>query len=268
MSLNPLAPVTNYESKLSRIFWFTSIATVAAIWLLRDNVPALDLALQKIDFKLGAGENLPLPGGYLLPALVVGLVSRVFRLHDRISDLLGIRERFDIDVIIAELAAQSGFDLAEITDPQLIRQRSQIMGKAFYRFTSSKNPQVDEHLIHQALDWWSWLWVVLEAVLVFVLTGLALIAFRVPSLGIAVMFGSLAVAGLSLPIIWSQCRRYAVAQVAAIMSDPALATQVVDVLHDTLSPARTELAGWHVNGAGSAKHSAAMEDRWSRHLRR
>jgi len=262
MSLNPLAPVTDHHSKLSRIFWFTSVSTVVAVWLLRENIEPIDLALRKIDDRLG--NNLPLAATYLIPAIAVGVLSRIFRVYDRISDLLGIRERFEVDVIIAELAAKAEIDLSEVADSELVRNRRQIMGKAFYQFTSNKNPQIDEHLVHQALDWWSWLWVVLEATLIFSLTGLVLIAFRIQGPGIAVTFGSLATAALVLPIIWNQCRRYAVAQVAAIMSDSTRAAQVAEVLHSTIVPAEEKLAGWHVNEAASA----AMDDRWSRHLRR
>ncbi|MCA9230963.1 MAG: hypothetical protein KDA57_09945 [Planctomycetales bacterium] len=268
MSLNPLAPVTNHDSKLSRIFWFTSVSSVVALWLLRENIEPIDMALKTIDDKLGASEKLPLSAGYLLPAVAVGVISRIFRVHDRISDLLGIRERFDVDVIIAELATRIGIDLANVSDDELVRLRGPIMGKAFYQFTGSKNPQIDEHLIHQALDWWSWLWVVLEASLVFALTGLTLVSFGVYGLGIAMTFGPLAAAALTIPIIWSQCRRYAIAQVAAILSNPDRASEVLDVLQAAVGPTQSELAGWHVNRPGSPHRSDAIEQRLARHLGR
>src|SRR6186997_2351432 len=99
MSRNPLAPVTDYQSMLNRIFWFTSAAAMAAIWLLRVNVPALDAQLSQVDFAvaLGGGKPLPTPAGTLLPALAIGIATRVFRLHARLSDWLGIRETFDIE---------------------------------------------------------------------------------------------------------------------------------------------------------------------------
>ncbi len=109
MSLNPLSPVTDYQSMLNRIFWFTSASALAATWMLRLYISDLDGWLSQIDFTvaLGGDKNLPMPGGYLLPALAVGRLTRVYHLHARISDWLGIRECFDVEVIIAELAAQS-----------------------------------------------------------------------------------------------------------------------------------------------------------------
>ncbi len=92
---------------------------------------------------------------------------------------------------------------------------------AFYKFTSSKSPQIDEHLVHQALDLWSWFWVGLEATVVFVLTGFALIAAQVFEVGLATFGGALLLAAIGLPAIRLQCRLYAVAQVNAILADPS-----------------------------------------------
>src|SRR5689334_21094499 len=109
MPLNPLAPVTDSQSMLNRIFWFTTVASLAVIWLLRLNIPALDAQLDRIDFSLrfDGESSLPIPAGYLLPAVAIGLITRVYRLHARVSDWLEIRECFDIDVIITELAERS-----------------------------------------------------------------------------------------------------------------------------------------------------------------
>src|SRR5687768_2004552 len=86
MPLNPLAPVTDYQSMLNRIFWFTTATALAAIWFLRHHIPALDESLSKVDFAVavGAGKVLPTPAGYLLPALAVGIAAHIFRLHTRI----------------------------------------------------------------------------------------------------------------------------------------------------------------------------------------
>ena len=133
MALNPLAPVTDYQSMLNRIFWFTSAAALGAVCLLRAHSPAWDAVLQSIDMELEtvSGNILPVPGGYLLPALAVGLVARVFRIHGHIAHLLGIRERFDVDVIIAEFARESGVDVELVPDHEWIEHRHDIMRQAF-----------------------------------------------------------------------------------------------------------------------------------------
>ena len=147
--------------------------------MLRLYIPGLDRLLSQIDFTVAFGGDkiLPMPGGYLLPALAVGMLTRIFHLHARISDWLGIRECFDVEVIIAELAAQLAIDLSLDRRRAIDRSsRHNIMRRAFYPFVSGPQPQIDPQLIQQALDAWSWFWIGIEATLVFTLTGLGLIA--------------------------------------------------------------------------------------------
>lgn len=236
MALSPLAPVTDYQSMLSRVFWFTSAAALGAVWLLRANVPVVDQSLGQVDALLrtaSGGELLPIPGGTLLPALAVGLLTRVFRLHGHLAHLLGVRERFDIEVIIDALARECDVDVDCVSDDQWIARRQEIMRQAFYRFANSKSPEIDPHLIHQALDSWSWFWIGLEATVVFVATGLGLIAFSAYYEGGMTIGIALAAAAVGLPMVRLQCKRFALAQVRAILSDPArvaLVRQALDGL--------------------------------------
>jgi hypothetical protein len=223
MPLNPLAPVTDYQSMLNRIFWFTTASALVAVWLLRLYVPGLETQLSKLDFavQFGGDKVLPIPAGYLFPALAVGLLTRVYRLHARVSDWLGIRERFDIDVIIGEFADQLSIDLTLIPEPRLVEHRSHFMRTTFYAFVSGPQPQIDPQLVHQALDAWSWLWIGMETTLLFVLTGLGLVAANEYRIGLQTIGGTLAIATIGLPLMRAQCQRYAVAQVRAILVDRA-----------------------------------------------
>ena len=83
MTLNPLAPVTDYQSSLNRIFWFTSLAALAAISMLQAHIPAVKDALLHLDEALGTGidDMLPIRAGILLPAITIGLLARIYRLH-------------------------------------------------------------------------------------------------------------------------------------------------------------------------------------------
>ena len=54
-SLNPLAPVTDYQSMLNRIVWFTTTSALVSAWILRLYIPALDALLHKIDFTVEFG---------------------------------------------------------------------------------------------------------------------------------------------------------------------------------------------------------------------
>ncbi|TWU27521.1 hypothetical protein [Bythopirellula polymerisocia] len=223
MALNPLAPVTDYQSMLNRICWFTSAAALGAFWLLRMHVPVMETLLSQLDIglKTSEGKMLPVPGGSLLPALAVGMVARVFRIHSHLGHWLGIRERFDIEVILTELGRRVGIDVDTVTEKHWLSQRHDLMRQAFYQFASSQSPKIDEHLIHQALDLWSWFWIGLEATAVFVLTGFVLIALQVYEVGLATFGGALLLAAVGLPMIRVQCKSYAIAQVRAILADPS-----------------------------------------------
>ncbi len=226
MSLNPLAPVVDYQSMLNRIFWFTTASALIAIWMLRLCIPELDRLLNQIDFTVAFGGDkiVPIPGGYLLPALAVGLLTRIYRLHARISDWLGIRECFDIEVVIGELAGQLKIDLTPISNEELVEHRHDIMRKAFYPFVNGPRPQIDPQLIHQALDAWSWFWIGVEATLIFMLAGFGLIAVGVYEAGYQTVGGTFVVAAIAIPAMRNQCKRYGIAQVRAIVDDPARAS--------------------------------------------
>jgi len=228
MSLNPLAPVTDYQSMLNRIFWFTSASALVAIWMLRLYIPGLDRLLREIDFTVAFGGDkiLPMPGGYILPALSVGILTRIYRMHARISDWLGIRECFDIDVIIGELATQLAIDITPIRREQLVDCRNAMMRRSFYAYVSGPRPQIDPQLTQQALDAWSWFWVGVEASFVFALGGLGLIAGGAYQVGLQTIGGTLILAAIGLPAMRGQCKRYAIAQVRAIVLDPARAAAV------------------------------------------
>jgi hypothetical protein len=228
MSINPLAPVTDYQSMLNRISWFTTASALVAVWFLRLYIPALNELLHKIDFtvEFGGTKILPMPGGYLFPALAVGILTRIFRFHARISDWLRIRECFDIEVIVKELATRSAIDLTTVSDDQLVKSRHDMMRNAFYAYVGGSQPQIDPQLVQQALDAWSWFWAGVEVTLVFALTGLGLIAGGAYEIGCLTLGGTTLFAVNGLPAMRRQCQRYAVAQVRAIVADSARAAAV------------------------------------------
>jgi len=227
-SLNPLAPVTDYQSMLNRIFWFTSASSLVSVWILRLHNPALNRLLCQIDFQVefGGDKIVPIPGGYLFPALAVGMVTRVYRLHARISDVLGIREAFDIEVILREFASLLNIDVTSLSYEMIVEHRHNIMRTAFYKFVSGSRPSVDQQLIHQALDAWSWFWVGVEATIVFIFAGLGLIVGGSYVAGLEMIGGAIVVATFGLPAMRGQCRRYATAQVRTIVDDPSRAAAV------------------------------------------
>jgi hypothetical protein len=111
-------------------------------------------------------------------------------------------------------------DVDTVSQEQWHIHRHDLMRTAFYQFANSRAPQIDEHLIHQALDLWSWFWIVLEASVLFVVTGLVLVAAHVHEAGLITFTGAILAAAVGLPAIRLQCKRYAISQVRAILADP------------------------------------------------
>src|SRR4051812_12412628 len=152
MSFNPLQPVTDYVSMLNRIFWLTTLSAVVATAILRIYFPAVDQLLAKLDFDFEIAGIKGIKLGYVVPALVVGGVTRATRFHDCVSSLFGIRKRFDVNEILLPLASESGFGVGSLSLKKLGDCRTDLMRSTFYRYASSTDPKIDKHLIYQALD--------------------------------------------------------------------------------------------------------------------
>ena len=92
------------------------------------------------------------------------------------------------------------------------------MREAFYVYASSTDPRIDKHLIYQALDWWSWYWVIVESLVVWSLPAIVLLFAAPLVLGLAIFEACILIAAVSLRLIWTQCARYAQDEVNAILS--------------------------------------------------
>jgi hypothetical protein len=219
MPLKPLATVTNYQEMLRRIAFFTFVASLFAVKLLRSNSAAIDSLLAQIDIDI----ELPYVGryktlGYVLPAAVVALIFYTVRLHDLLSSCFGIRYLFDTRKIIKPFGIAAGLDENRIK--QLYPQRHDLMKDLFYKYASSKNPQIDTHNIHETLDNWTWIWVSLEAWFVFFCTGVTLLFLTSPWVGVLTIVGASIVGGVLCPFYFARCCKYAKFQVDEILSDP------------------------------------------------
>ena len=107
-------------------------------------------------------------------ALLFAIFSYAFKLHDRISDLFGIRNNFDYNHILLPLAALVGIRLTAKKRDALISRRDSILRIVFYTYVSSRKKKtlVDKHDIERALEGWSWYWVLIEAMPIALLGAL------------------------------------------------------------------------------------------------
>jgi len=209
----------NYNEALLRIFVCTFIGNLVALWLVvRSSQSLTDLFAsfpQTVKFSYGA-----IPLMYVVVAgILSGLFTVVFKLHDQLSDLFRIRERFDIQEILIPLAGGVGIPVGLDQLEHLRKDRKKYMRSCFYRFASSTTPKIDGNLIISALDKWSLFWVVLElAAVAFVLMAVTLALknyFYAAWAGVAVIVG-----GFIVSFAHAACAHLAHAEVEEILSRP------------------------------------------------
>lgn len=229
--LNGLFDVTDYNSMRRRLAFFTLISSVAAIWVMRMNSPAIDAALGRVDGTM-AGFGLGL-GGYWFPAVVVAILSYAFQLHNLISHVFRFRYIYDTRFILKPMAIKVGS--SEEAIERKYSDREDLMSKVFYKYASSRSPLIDEHLIHRALDSLSWFWVVVEAWFVFTVSGIILCSVGVTLAGFKTI-GITTLIGLLLAVLFLyKCIRCTKREIDAILSDPdrfAAVRKVLNALHD------------------------------------
>lgn len=121
MSLNPLATVSDYPSMLNKIAVFTFFVSLLAAGIITWQVPALKNMLPSLAVKIPE-TDLEVPVTILLAALVFALISRVVKLHDRLSDLFGIRKRFDVLEILVPMAFAAGTPLSLAQQEKILRR--------------------------------------------------------------------------------------------------------------------------------------------------
>lgn len=226
MGLTPFETVSDYPSMLNKIALYTFGSLLLAVVLLRLQIQPLDALLAPFSFALPIA-GLSLPFGTVVPAFGIALLSRIFKLHDRLSDLFGIRRRFDVIAILFPLCAASG----GLTDAGRVRQlkakREPLMYATFYKYASSSPGKavIETHYITLALDQWSWYWILLEACTIATLAA-AVLFWAGRYLAAASVLAAVLLAIWLLQVIRGHCEEYALQQVEQILSEPARKREV------------------------------------------
>jgi len=214
---------------LNRIAVFNFLVSVLAVYLLRSRIKSLDMLLSRLPETVEI-IGMKLSVGTPLLALLVAVLSRAIKLHDRLSDLFRIRRNFDIQEILIPMAQKTVGPVSDHLARQIERYREHLMGKVFYEFASSSPNRavIDPHLIHNALDQWSWFWAFFEGVTI--LTSSCLVLFLAGAFTVALIILAGIVAGVIL-LIWmrSQCDKNAAAEIAAILASPERKDKITEV---------------------------------------
>jgi hypothetical protein len=228
----PLVSVaSNYPEMLNKITISTFLFGLGMTILARSQIPWLDEALvTKIDIELA---KVVLPLGTVLPPVLFALLFRMVKLHDSISDVLKIREDFDVRVILIPMALELGVSIPASRLEKLRENRGDLMYETFYKYASGTPGKavIDSHLITMALDQWTWYWILLEASVVAVITSLLLFFSGVPNCAFIILaLDALAVVALGTKFLRS-CAHYAHREVAEILRDTTRRQEIAKVFY-------------------------------------
>jgi hypothetical protein len=215
---------------LNKIAASTFFVAIGGLVLLRYQFASVRSLLDPLSLPIPLGSGFSLPLGMVLPALLLAVLGRMFKLHDRISDVFLIRQRFDISEILLPLAIGSGASLNTDQIRRIRKDRESLMYKVFYKYASSTPGKalIDSHYITMALDQWCWYWIVLEATfLAFVLAATFSLTARylLGDIFLSVVLGAL----VFMQLLRKLCSDYALQEVDAILQQPARKLEVAEV---------------------------------------
>lgn len=225
MPFFPIFSVNNYNEMLTKLGWYTFGGALLCIFTLRQFTPLVTQVTACIDsvFPKEAADVLPFPISLVsvfILAIATALVAHAIKLHDRLSNLLGIRNEFDVNYVLYPLAIASGANLSVAQFNKVRQLRKSLMGSTFYAYVSSTNPVIDSHTITQALTNWSWFWVCLEAIAFLTVTAIILAIY-----GAWPAAASLLIACMVLLLLMRffrlQSATYAESQVEQVLRDSA-----------------------------------------------
>jgi len=218
MSINPFALPEDYPEMLPKIWSVVFVAALAATWLIASLVPSVGEFMRATPLTIKVFDN-DVAVAYLVVAIVVSAVFHMVRLHDRVSDLLDVRLRFDVDHILVPLADGVGVSANDDFRLRLRAKRDDLMYGCFYRYASSTKADsaVDKHLIQMALGAWQWFWILAEVDVLVLVCLVVAVAVWNPGWVVALALSLVASAFLFV-VIWRRCARYANREVRDILA--------------------------------------------------
>jgi len=223
----------DYADVLKRLASFAFYETYIITFMLRSN-PRYDDFFTRMESWGPIGRALGTIPHYdvlnlsgLVIAFLVAILTFTFQFHNLISDILGIRRRFDRNSILIPLARRVGSEITKEKEQKIAQQRNELMHAVFYRYASSRaeKPLVDKHDIEYALNAWSWFWVFIEAV--FYWGVAAIVAWWLSSGNLAFDFAIVSIVFFVLALLQRvRLDRYTRPEIETIAADPTAAYDI------------------------------------------
>lgn len=233
MALNPFAPVSDYSNMLMKIAASTFIVSLIEIIILQSQIPQIPKFLHNLHIPTTITiVGISIPFYIIIPAILIAVISRIIKLHDRISDIFKIREDFDIHNILMPLALGVGANLDGSKIEQLPAKRRTLMNEVFYEYASTtrSKPAINPHYITMALDQWKWYWILIEATVITFIASVIFFFFRNYLFSFIFLFIVILALGL-LKISIRSCAHHAQEEVEQIISDIDRKNKILEVFN-------------------------------------
>jgi len=208
----------DYSDILKRVFCGSLVSGIACTFLLAQASPSVKKLLNSVSSEGDIGFVKNIGVLYVLIPGVVVVISRIIKLHDRISDLFRIRHRFDTKYILFRIAIGVGVTLTENVQKSIKKNRVQSMYTVFYPYAGFKNPLIDDQLVRTGADHWGWFWLLVESSFLFLVTGMILVfvgEWSDVGFCLIIVFVEM---GLMV-FLWLSCRRCAKREVEEILKN-------------------------------------------------
>lgn len=215
----------DYSEMLQRIFYTTVASGLVCTIVLAKASPSVKELIDSISTNADIGPIKSIKALYVLIPVIIGTVSHILKLHDRISDLFRIRFLFDTKYLLFPLAQGAGLTLKKDLKDKILLNRVDAMYAVFYPYAGFKNPVIDEQLVRTAADNWGWFWVLVESSFLFSVTTLILVWLSEWNY----VFVCLIVILVEMILIlrqWFACKRSAKRQVFMIVGDSNRRTSI------------------------------------------
>lgn len=215
----------SYSDILQRIFYTSVGSGIICTFILAKASPNVQAIIDSVSTQVDIGPIKGLKALYVVFPIGVSLISRMLRLHDKISDVLRIRLLFDTRYILFPLAELSGHDLTKELKEKIRSNRNAAMHVVFYPYAGFMDPAIDKQLVRSAADNWGWFWVLIESAFIFGLTAVTLWILQ-KNTYLQVCLWVLFLHMCLLLVEWVACRQAASRQVKAVLADSSRRSDV------------------------------------------
>jgi hypothetical protein len=132
----PKLTVSDYREMLRKLSASSFIVTALCVSLLRSQIVAVDMLFQSLHVvpPIKALDSISIPFGTFIVAVIMAVVSEGVKLHDNVSDVLGIRAAFDVRWILIPMALLANATVDEARLNRIEIDRKRLMAEVFYKY--------------------------------------------------------------------------------------------------------------------------------------